>query len=307
MLAFKSREMAAQPRCSSMDYIQLGGYVDYFNNSDAVMWRQERYPVSFSVEKESEPKYWDGGRCEVVGEGTYDGEYKEGEGGQEWGVIGSGPNSPHAEYEAADDHDLQLAMALSEEDPQMGDELAKRLSHMNSIPHVPRVNSDIPLGDSWSDKERLSDRISYYGLAERQMDGDGNCQFRALSDQLYRTPDHHMSVRAQVVSQLAEAPDSYSSHVPMDYNQYLENMARDGEWGDHVTLQAAADFFGMKISLITSFKDSCFIEIIPVQQKSQRGLFLSFWSEIHYNSIIPLEGSADFTDKKKKKKWFSSD
>jgi hypothetical protein len=105
--------------------------VDYFDNRDALMWRQERYyPVSFSVEKESEAKFWDGGQCEVVGEGTYDEEHQEGEGGQEWGLVTSGSNSP----QAADDHDLQLAMALSEEDPQMGDELARRLSHFNSIP-----------------------------------------------------------------------------------------------------------------------------------------------------------------------------
>ena len=104
--------------------------MDYFDNPDALMWRQ----VSYSVEKESEPKYWDGGQYEVVGEGTYSGEYQEVEGGPEWGVITSGSNSPHPEYDAAIDHDLQLAMALSEEDPRMGDELARRMSHFNSIP-----------------------------------------------------------------------------------------------------------------------------------------------------------------------------
>ncbi len=32
--------------------------------------------------------------------------------------------------------------------------------------------------------------------------------------------------------------------------------------------------YGVKISLITSFKDTCFIEIVPTEQKSKRGLYL---------------------------------
>lgn len=85
---------------------------------------------------------------------------------------------------------------------------------------------------------------------------------------------------------------------------------RNGEWGDHVTLQAAADWvltqpkhflfcrnfvckmkeslgnevrfsylstffllllqFGVRMFVITSFKDTCYIEILPHFQKSNR-------------------------------------
>jgi hypothetical protein len=38
--------------------------------------------------------------------------------------------------------------------------------------------------------------------------------------------------------------------------------------------------YGVKISLITSFKDTCFIEIVPKQHKSERG---------HYNSFFILK------------------
>ena len=33
-----------------------------------------------------------------------------------------------------------------------------------------------------------------YGMTEREVKGDGNCMFRALSDQLYRTPRLHAQV-----------------------------------------------------------------------------------------------------------------
>ncbi|KAK9168648.1 hypothetical protein Syun_000788 [Stephania yunnanensis] len=33
--------------------------------------------------------------------------------------------------------------------------------------------------------------LATYDLAELQIEGDGNCQFRALADQLFRNPEHH--------------------------------------------------------------------------------------------------------------------
>jgi hypothetical protein len=135
-------------------------------------------------------------------------------------------------------------------------------------------------------------RMDLYGLIEQKIKGDGNCQFRALSDQLYRTPEHHKFVRKSVVTQLKTTPDVYSNYVPMKYTDYVKNMGKNGEWGDHVTLQAAADYYGVKISLITSFKDTCFIEITPTEQKSEREMYLSFWAEVHYNSIYPAGGKS---------------
>jgi len=45
-------------------------------------------------------------------------------------------------------------------------------------------------------------RLKLYELVEHKVKGDGNCQFRALSDQLYQTPDHHEFVREQIISQV---------------------------------------------------------------------------------------------------------
>eukprot|EP00249_Psilotum_nudum_P016478 c25844_g1_i1 orf=403-837(+) len=136
------------------------------------------------------------------------------------------------------------------------------------------------------------------------MDGDGNCQFRAFSDQLYHTSDHHQIVREHVVEQLKSHPDLYEGYVPMTYSEYLDKMAKSGEWGDHVTLQAAADIFGVRICLLTSYRDTCFVEILPKQPRSKRAIFLSFWAEVHYNSIYPEEDiHSSFGLKKKKSHW----
>ncbi|KAM3698357.1 hypothetical protein ACJW31_06G182700 [Castanea mollissima] len=184
-------------------------------------------------------------------------------------------------------------------------EVGKRLNQMVPVPHVPKTIEKIPTADEEiSDHQRLLERLQLYELVELKVQGDGNCQFRALSDQLYRSPDHHASVREQITQQLKCHPEMYGGYVPMAYNDYLKKMSKSGEWGDHVTLQAAADWFGVKIFVLTSFKDTCYIEILPHIEKSKRIIFLSFWAEVHYNSIYP-EGDLPAVDTKKKRKWWN--
>ncbi|KAI4373043.1 hypothetical protein MLD38_011212 [Melastoma candidum] len=193
-----------------------------------------------------------------------------------------------------------------EDECALDGEVGKRLNHMVPVPHLPKINGEIPsVDEEVSDHQRLLDRLQVYDLVENKVKGDGNCQFRALSDQLYRSPEHHRFVRQQIVQQLTEHPEKYNGYVPMAYGEYLKRMVRNGEWGDHVTLQAAADAYGVKIFMITSFKDTCYIEILPQIEKSKRVVCLSFWAEVHYNSIYP-EGELPLLEMKKKKKWWSS-
>ncbi|TVU14710.1 hypothetical protein EJB05_38196, partial [Eragrostis curvula] len=247
------------------------------------------------------------------------------------------------------DDDRMIAMVLTEEYAKLDGAMAKRLTNLTSIPHVPRINTYFPTySDATMDHYRLLDRLNQYGLCEVRVSGDGNCQFRALSDQLYRSPEHHKHVRKEIVKQLKECKSLYEGYVPMKYKHYCKKMKKSGEWGDHVTLQAAADKFAAKICLLTSFRDTCFVEIVPQYQAPQRGevlccimslslctistfvtlcldllqcltytllrqydhftfaqhieIWLSFWSEVHYNSLYDAR---DLPDKYKprKKHW----
>ncbi|KAM3235585.1 hypothetical protein P3L10_015622 [Capsicum annuum] len=152
-----------------------------------------------------------------------------------------------------DDHAIAKILAEEEEiASRYGGKLAKRLSHLDSIPHTPRVIGQIPdPNDATLDHGRLSSRLAAYGLAEFQIQGDGNCQFRALADQLYHNPEYHKHVRKEVVKQLKHFRKFYESYVPMKYKSYLKKMKRLGEWGDHITLQAAADRVSEKFSLLS--------------------------------------------------------
>ncbi|KAK6942795.1 OTU domain, partial [Dillenia turbinata] len=194
-------------------------------------------------------------------------------------------SSPGERFDDGTEYSTSLELA---DEYGIDGEVCKRLNQMIPVPHVPRINGEIPsVDEATSDHQRLLDRLQLYDLVEHKVQGDGNCQFRALSDQFYRSPEHHKFVRRQIVNQLKAHREIYEGYVPMEYGDYLKKMSKSGEWGDHVTLQAAADSYGVKICVVTSFKDTCFIEILPNAQTSKRVIFLSFWAEVHYNSIYP--------------------
>ncbi|XP_061345780.1 OVARIAN TUMOR DOMAIN-containing deubiquitinating enzyme 12-like [Gastrolobium bilobum] len=198
----------------------------------------------------------------------------------------------------------EYSLELTDNYP-LDDEVGRRLSQMIPIPHVPKINGEIPsIDEATSDHQRLLDRLQLYDFVEHRVQGDGNCQFRALSDQLYHAPDHHKFVRRQVVNQLKSNPEIYDGYVPMEYGDYLEKMSMSGEWGDHVTLQAAADSYGVRIFVMTSFKDTCCIEILPHFKKPKGVIFLSFWAEVHYNSIYP-QGDIPSSESRRKKRWWN--
>ncbi|KAL8152850.1 hypothetical protein V2J09_010610 [Rumex salicifolius] len=250
------------------------------------------------------------------------------------------------EERSYDGEDYSSYLELTD-DSSIDGELGKRLNQMVPVPvfmlfgsiiavhnhiialhHVPRINGEIPSIDAaTSDHQRLLDRSFgcmihklpvVYDLVERKVQGDGNCQFRALSDQFYRSPEHHKFVRQQVVNQLKSNPEDYEGYVPMEYDEYLEKMSKYSPQFSDLFCIANDDnmlyiglasgeimcHYGVKIFVITSFKDTCYIEILPKDERSKRVIFLSFWAEVHYNSIYPHGESPPSEFSRKKKKWW---
>ena len=132
-------------------------------------------------------------------------------------------------------------------------------------------------------------RLDGLGLRENEVDGDGNCQFRAIADQLYGSPDHYAEVRANIVEHLRSNSSRYSAFVPDSYDTYIENMGRDGNWGNHLTLQAASNVYGLEIRVYTSYDENWERVIRPTDDGNiRRAIQLSFYAELHYNSVHPI-------------------
>ena len=85
--------------------------------------------------------------------------------------------------------------------------------------------------------------------------------------------------------------DLYSPYIgdASQFEAYCIKMANGGEWGDHVTLQAIANAFSVDINLVTSYHFNGVIEVTARSaERASRACWLSFWAEVHYNSIYPV-------------------
>ena len=93
--------------------------------------------------------------------------------------------------------------------------------------------------------------------------GDDNCQFAALSHQvrtlgILRSPE---TTRKEIVAYLESNPYD-STGFPLlehladnefaSWNDYINHMARDGSYGDQLTLYAAANLYNIDIQIVSS-------------------------------------------------------
>jgi len=83
---------------------------------------------------------------------------------------------------------------------------------------------------------RLVSRLGSLGLDMSVQLGDGNCQFRSLSFGLYGTPQHHAFVRKTVVDHMQLQRQEFEAFLGGDFKTYVRSMARNGVWGDELTL-----------------------------------------------------------------------
>eukprot|EP00656_Telonema_subtile_P045086 TRINITY_DN51355_c0_g1_i1.p1 TRINITY_DN51355_c0_g1~~TRINITY_DN51355_c0_g1_i1.p1 ORF type:complete len:316 (+),score=58.17 TRINITY_DN51355_c0_g1_i1:100-1047(+) len=151
----------------------------------------------------------------------------------------------------------------------------------------------------------LEQRLLNHNLESEEMADDGNCQFRALSHQLYGTQDYHSQVRAFVVEHIRAHAEEYQLYCDESIEVFLDRMQRDRVWGDEITLKAAVDALNATVHTVTSNEENWHLvytpdEIVarntdPVSPSSdtrRNKLFISYIAPVHYNSILPKrEGS----------------
>ena len=134
---------------------------------------------------------------------------------------------------------------------------------------------------------RLKRRLKRLNLGIRPARGDGNCQFRAISIQLFGSEDLYEMVRERSVSYLAENRKDYVDFLGEDsFEEYLRNMRVDKVWGDEITLCCAANVFDCIISVITSESHNWYLQYRPKGNcNCQTEIFLGYTFPLHYDAV----------------------
>ncbi|ODO07159.1 hypothetical protein L198_00738 [Cryptococcus wingfieldii CBS 7118] len=104
----------------------------------------------------------------------------------------------------------------------------------------------------------VKSEIARLGLSLRDVQGDGNCLFRCLSDQLYGTEKRHAEMRRLVCDYLASHKDTMEGFVvPFmktgeGFEGYVSRMRQSKQFGSHIEIQAAARIFRRDIRVVMS-------------------------------------------------------
>ena len=119
--------------------------------------------------------------------------------------------------------------------------------------------------------------------------GDGNCQFRALSWACYGSECRHAEVRETVCQYMQQNMDKYKDC--MTSSQYVDDMRRQGTFGDQLTLQAFADSYRTNLLVLDDDEQATLVQASRAP-KDSKYMTLLFERGNHYNAVSPHDAYA---------------
>jgi len=153
--------------------------------------------------------------------------------------------------------------------------------------------------------QSLDGRLQAFGMRMKEMEGDGNCQFRTLAFNLFGEQVHHGVLRKAAVAHMKKHHDFFSVLFESagEFKAYLSDMSRNRTWGDELTLRAVVEAYGCEAHVITSEPANWYLVYQPQtieghdpdiaacpkgkeRPKPGKQVFLSYVSPVHYNSIV---------------------
>lgn len=114
-----------------------------------------------------------------------------------------------------------------------------------------RAKNSYALDDPEQVERDLNAQLKRMGLYAANTTGDGNCLFRALSDQLYGHPGRHAQLRHETCDHLADRPERFAGFVDdKPFDQYVRLMRENGTYGGHLELHAFAQMKQKQIKIV---------------------------------------------------------
>lgn len=138
--------------------------------------------------------------------------------------------------------------------------------------------------------------LKQLGLFASHIKGDGNCLFRALSDQFYGDDGgNHTLIRRKVVDCMRSNADYFSTFLDShneSFDQYLLRMARDGVYGDNMEIVAFARHFQVDVVIY----QADFLYVVPAygdesdHKTDRRKVHIAYHTWEHYSSVRKIDG-----------------
>ncbi|KAI9206485.1 uncharacterized protein BJ171DRAFT_457514 [Polychytrium aggregatum] len=159
--------------------------------------------------------------------------------------------------------------------------------------HASRHDDD---DGSWDEGTRvLQHQLGELGLLIKDMTGDGNCLFRALSDQWDGTPDYHAKHRKEVCVHIDEKREYYEPFlVDESLDQYVKRMCKHGTYGGNLEIVAFSRLHNVKIAVHQASTPIWIVkpdmEGQPAKGSAAPMVHIVYHSWEHYSSVRNADG-----------------
>ena len=157
-------------------------------------------------------------------------------------------------------------------------------------------------GLSYRDTKQTTERVHLNrtlrekGLREKKIKGNGNCQFRAVADQLWGDEEKYNDVKLCAIHDLEtnHSRDPEFMWPASEDDGYIDRLKRNGTYGDDLTLHAIANDMGIRIIVISDHAHEN-VKYVEPEDKNRitNTIMLGYWGEgrgDHYTSIVEMPG-----------------
>ena len=171
--------------------------------------------------------------------------------------------------------------------------LSLSTSNINNLLGIKRKNKNNDNNITLNEEQELKFRelMKKNNLEIKAIEGDGNCLFRAVSDQVYGKEEYHDIIRQKCMDYLEIQKRFFKLFIDGDFNEYIKEKRKDGAWGDDIELEALSEIYNRPIEIYSGSEKPlrCFHEDKNDYDRNVIPIRLSYHGRKHYNSVIPLK------------------
>lgn len=147
------------------------------------------------------------------------------------------------------------------------------------------TSSESSESSDFSDVQHFRSQLKGHGLVIRDVPGDGNCMFSAISDQLYGSTNRHFELRQQAVEYLSSHKNEICPFFTTEQSSLISDLARLGTFGDHTSLFALAEIYQANIVVHWIGKQPRIVAQPVRFHKHGQQFHLAFHTYGHYSSV----------------------
>ena len=155
----------------------------------------------------------------------------------------------------------------------------------------------------------FEERMASIGLHVIEVEGDGNCLYRAVAHQFFLDESRHEEIRAEVTKHLQKHEDRFKPFIDGDYDDYVNEQMESGTWGDDIEIKVIEEIYDRRVVIYDSEEVDSHGVLQPMNTNfdeegdasTVQPIILSYHGQMHYNSVFNERYSLPIKDRRKGK------